>query len=79
MICKTLSIAVLFVLLVVRPAGAGSVPSDAEAITAAVNGFHDALERGDAKAVMQLIAPDAVILEDGTRYFDNRATSAEVS
>ena len=45
MICKTLSIAVLFVLLVVRPAGAGSVPSDAEAITAAVNGFHDALRR----------------------------------
>ena len=65
MICKTLSIAVLFVLLVVRPAGAGSVPSGAEAITAAVNGFHDALRRGDAKAAMELLAPDAVILESG--------------
>ena len=65
MICKTLSIAVLFVLLVVRPAGAGAVPSDAEAITATVNGFHDALRRGDAKAAMELLAPDAVVLESG--------------
>jgi ketosteroid isomerase-like protein len=66
MICKTLSIAVIFVLLVVRPAGAGTVPSDAEAITAAVNGFNDALRRGDAKAAMELLAPDAIILESGS-------------
>jgi hypothetical protein len=45
MICKTFSIVVLFVLLVVRPAGA--VPSDTEAITASVNGFNDALRHGD--------------------------------
>ena len=64
MICKTLSIVVLFVLLVVRPAGA--VPSDAEAIIATVNGFHDALRRGDAKAAMELLAPDVVILESGS-------------
>jgi ketosteroid isomerase-like protein len=38
---------------------------DAGAITAAVNGFHDALRRGDAKAAMELLAPDAVILESG--------------
>lgn len=66
MICKTLTIAVLLVVLVVGPTGAGSVPSDAEAITAAVNGFHDALHRGDAKAAMELLAPDAVILESGS-------------
>ena len=66
MICKTLSIAVLFILMVVRPAGAGSIPSGAEAITAAVNGFHDALRRGDSKAALNLLAPDAVILESGS-------------
>ena len=66
MIRKTLSIAVLFVLLVVRPAGAGSVPSDAAAITAAVDGFHDALRRGDSKAALNLLAADAVILESGS-------------
>jgi ketosteroid isomerase-like protein len=66
MICKTLSLAVLFVLLVVRPAGAGSVPSEAAAITAAVNGFHDAFRRGDSAAALNLLAPDAVILESGS-------------
>lgn len=65
MICKTLSIASLFVLFVVTPVGAGSVPSDAEAISAAVNGFHDALNRGDGEAVLNLLALDAVILESG--------------
>jgi hypothetical protein len=59
MICKTFSIAVLFVLLVVRPAGAGSVPSDAAAITAAVNGFHDALHRGDSEAALNLLMTKA--------------------
>lgn len=38
---------------------------DAGAITAAVDGFHDALRRGDAKAAMELLASDAVILESG--------------
>jgi ketosteroid isomerase-like protein len=66
MICKRLSIALLFVLLFVRPLGAGSVPSDAEAITAAVNGFHDALHRGDGAAALNLLASDAVILESGS-------------
>lgn len=64
MICKTLSIWVLLILLIVRPAGA--VPSDADSITAAVNGFDDALRRGDAKAAMELLAPDAVVLESGS-------------
>lgn len=66
MICKTLSTAVLFILFVARPASAGSVPSDTEVITATVNGFHDALRRGDAKAAMELLDPDAVILESGS-------------
>ena len=65
MICKTLSLVVFFILLVVRPLGADSVSADAAAITAAVNGFHDALRRGDPKAAMELLAPDAVILESG--------------
>ena len=65
MICKTLSITILVVLLIVRPLGADPVSADAEAITAAVNGFHDALRRGDPKAAMELLAPDAVILESG--------------
>ncbi len=63
---KTFSIAVLFVLLVVRPVGAGSVPSDTEAITGVVNGFHDALHRGDSAAALNLLVPDAVILESGS-------------
>ena len=66
MLGKTFSIAVLFVLLVVGPTGAGSVPSDAEAITAAVNGFHDALRHGDSAAALNLLALDAVILESGS-------------
>jgi ketosteroid isomerase-like protein len=66
MICKMPSIAALFILLVVRPAGSGAVPSDAEAITAAVNGFHDALHRSDSTAALNLLTPDAIILESGS-------------
>ena len=43
-----------------------TLSSDAGAITAAVNGFHDALRRGDAKAAMESLTPDAVILESGS-------------
>jgi ketosteroid isomerase-like protein len=42
-----------------------SDPPDPRAVTAAVDGFHDALRRGDTKAVMELLAPDAMILENG--------------
>ena len=38
---------------------------DTGAITAAVDRFHEALRRGEAKAAMELLAPDAVILESG--------------
>ena len=49
---------------------AGSVfaqQSDADALAAqaAVRSFHDALRRGDAKAIQDLLATDAVILESG--------------
>ena len=38
---------------------------EAGAINSVVDGFHDALRRGDAKTAMELLAPDAVILESG--------------
>ena len=41
--------------------------TDDQSIIAAVNGFHGALRRGDAKGAMELLAPDAVILESGER------------
>ena len=41
--------------------------ADNQPIIAAVNGFHDALRRGDAKGAMALLAPDAVILESGAQ------------
>ena len=31
-----------------------------------IDAFHDALRRGDAKAAMELLAPDAMILESGS-------------
>jgi ketosteroid isomerase-like protein len=39
---------------------------DTKAITATVNGFHDALRRGDSEAALKLLATDAVILESGS-------------
>ena len=40
-------------------------PAHDAAITAAVDGFHDALAHGDAAAAMKFLAPDATILEKG--------------
>lgn len=46
--------------------GNGDVPSDeSKSIAAAVEGFHDALRRGDSTAALELLAPDAIILESG--------------
>lgn len=66
MIHRTLFAAVSLASLLIADARAGSVASDAKAITAAVDGFHDALHRGDAKAALRLLAPDASILENGS-------------
>ena len=46
-------------------ASSETLSSDAGAIIAAVDGFHDALRRGDGAAAMKLLALDAVILESG--------------
>lgn len=47
---------------------AGAVEAAGEesaSVVAIVDAFHDALRRGDAKAAMELLAPDAMILESG--------------
>lgn len=41
--------------------------ADSTAVASAVHGYHKALETGDSKAILQLLAPDAVILESGGR------------
>ena len=39
---------------------------DIAGITKCVESFHQALSRGDAPAAMELLAPDAVVIESGT-------------
>lgn len=39
--------------------------ADQEAVAAVVRAFHDALARGDSLAALELLAPDALILESG--------------
>lgn len=41
-------------------------PPDAVAITAAIDGFHQALAAGEEERAMSLLAPDALIVEAGT-------------
>jgi len=65
MMRRTLFTPVIVAFLGLAEIHAGSPSPDADAITAAANGFHDALHRGDANAAMTLLAPDAVILESG--------------
>jgi ketosteroid isomerase-like protein len=52
-------------LLVTAAIAAGPPTEQSEAVIATVNAFHKELERGDEKAVLELLAPDAVILENG--------------
>jgi ketosteroid isomerase-like protein len=42
------------------------VAADGAAITATAEDFHKALRRGDGQAAMDLLAPDAMILESGS-------------
>ena len=49
------------------PAHAQPPAADSAAAATAVSAFHAALVRGDAEAAMRLLAPDAVILEGGSR------------
>lgn len=46
-------------------AAAPAADSPAAAVAAVVLGFHAALEAGDAQAASRLLAPDAVVLENG--------------
>lgn len=43
-----------------------SPAADSAAVTATVSSFHAALTRGDGSAALRLLAPDAVILENGS-------------
>ncbi len=48
-------------------ASAAKTPAEESApVIAVVDAFHDALRRGDEKAVMELLALDAMILESGS-------------
>ena len=58
-------IPLLFVVLVANIFGRGLPDERAIAVIAIVDAFHNALQRGDAKAAMELLAADAVILESG--------------
>ncbi len=44
-----------------------SQPDDGNAIAATVDGFSSALQKGEGAAAMELLAPDAVILESGVK------------
>jgi ketosteroid isomerase-like protein len=48
-------------------APAQATPDDSTAVARAVAAYHDALARGDSAAALELLAPDAVILEAGGR------------
>ena len=49
----------------VAPLAAQSTGKDSAAVLAVVDAFHAAMTAGNASAVMQLVAPDAVFLEAG--------------
>ena len=54
-------------LLLVPSAGSAQSSADSGAALAAVERFHQALEKGDSLAALDLLAADAVILESGGR------------
>ena len=54
-------------LLAGTQAFAQSTPSETAAVEATVRGFHQALAAGDAAGALRLLAPEAVILENGAR------------
>jgi ketosteroid isomerase-like protein len=60
-----------FCLIAFATSASGAAPEDTAPVLTVVDGFHDALRRGDEKAAMELLAPDAVILENG--YAETRA------
>jgi ketosteroid isomerase-like protein len=61
----TVCIMAFFVVALVVPVHAQKTDADTVAATRTVQSFHDALAAGDSKTVVQLLAPDAVVLESG--------------
>jgi ketosteroid isomerase-like protein len=59
------AIAATFCLVLLAASGLVA-PAEESTPAATVDAFHDALRRGDAKAAMELLAPDAMILESGS-------------
>lgn len=59
-------ISFLFVMVVANIFGSEVTDDRSVAVIATVDAFHNALQRGDAKAAMDLLSPDAIILESGS-------------
>ncbi len=51
----------------IAPAQSESAAPDSAAITSVVQGFADALQKGDAAAAMERLASDALIIESGSQ------------
>ena len=62
---STFALAVLLLPLGAGPLAAQPAGDDSAAVSAVVSAFHAGLRSGDAAAVMQLIADDALLLEAG--------------
>ena len=60
-------VAALLLATPMRPAYAQGSGPEAANVASVVRGFHAALEAGDSQAASRLLAPDAVILENGDR------------
>ncbi len=62
---RTLYVGGAISVLLLASSWSETLSGDTAPSTAAVEKFHDALARGDGQAAMNLLAPDAVILESG--------------
>jgi ketosteroid isomerase-like protein len=56
---------IVLMLLATAPVD-GASETEPAAVTTTVEAFHGTLQRGDEKAAMELLAPDAIILESGS-------------
>jgi ketosteroid isomerase-like protein len=64
-VTRTVCIVAAIVAALVLPVQAQKVDADTAAAARIVQSFHEALAAGDSKVVLQLLAPDAVVLESG--------------
>lgn len=51
--------------LAITVSGFSAAAHESKSVASTVDAFHNALRRGDGAAAMKLLAPDAIILEDG--------------